>query len=152
MPAFTGHTSHQVSIQLIEDHAEEITRTLLQKVRHDPLLPRYRELSDFELLDRFRKACNKLGYWLADSDPEQVATAHEGLGRDRFNEQIPLHEVVHAAHLIKNQLTGYARRVTAGRNGPDVLLPLQFVGHDAATQGSTGVEAVENVAGTRVAL
>ena len=97
-------------IQLIEDHSEEITRTLLQKVRHDPLLPRYRELSDFELLDRFRKVCNKLGYWLADSDPEQVATAYEGLGRDRFNEQIPLHEVVHAAHLIKNQLTGYARR------------------------------------------
>ncbi len=96
-------------IRLIEDHSQEITRALLNEVRRDPLLPRYRELSDFELLDRFRKACNKLGYWLAGSDPERVASEYERLGRDRFNEQIPLHEVIHACHLIKNQLTNYSR-------------------------------------------
>lgn len=96
-------------IQLIEDHSDQIIQRILVEVRTDELLPRYRELPDSELISRFENVCRNLGHWLATSEELVVAQGYEKLGEERFNEQIPLHEVVHAAHVVKNLLTGYAR-------------------------------------------
>ena len=96
-------------IQLIEDHSDQIIQRILVEVRRDELLPRYRELPDSELISRFENVCRNLGYWLAESDELVVAEDYEKLGEERFNEQNPLHEVVHAAHVVKNRLTSHAR-------------------------------------------
>ena len=96
-------------IQLIEDHSDQIIQGILFEVRRDELLPRYRELSDSELISRFENVCRNLGHWLAKSEQLVVAQDYEELAEERFNEQIPLHEVVHAAHVVKNRLTAYAR-------------------------------------------
>jgi hypothetical protein len=96
-------------IRLIEDHSDQIIQGILVEVRRDELLPRYRELSDSELISRFENVCRNLGHWLAERDELVVGQDYEKLGEERFNEQIPLHEVVHAAHVVKNRLTSHAR-------------------------------------------
>ncbi len=96
-------------IQLIEDHSDQIIQGILVEVRRDELLPRYRELSDSKLISRFENVCRNLGHFLAESDELVVAQNYEKLGEERFNEQIPLHEVVRVAHVVKNRLTSHAR-------------------------------------------
>ena len=96
-------------LQLIEDHSEEIAKSVLESIRRDRLLSRFSKLPDAELLTRFEDVCKKISVWLAESNEEQLAKHFEKLGWLRYAEEIPLHEVVRAAHVFKEQLTRYAR-------------------------------------------
>ncbi len=96
-------------LQLIEDHSEEIAQSVLQSIRRDPLLSGFSQLPDAELLNRFEDVCRKISLWLAESNEDELARHFEKLGWLRYAEDIPLHEVVRAAHVFKEQLTRYAR-------------------------------------------
>ena len=96
-------------VELMETHAEDIAKAVLDKLRSDRRVSLFSRLPDKDLLKRFEDVCKRLSFWLSESDEAELAEHYESLGRMRYLEQIPLHEVVWAALLVKKQLLRYAR-------------------------------------------
>jgi hypothetical protein len=107
-------------IQLIEDHWEPITRRVLLILRTDPRLTHFRMLPEADLHERIGRVCKNLGRWLDAGDDQQLAAHYEDLGRRRFQEAIPLDEVVHASHVIKNRMIDFIRDQGIGQTSMDL--------------------------------
>jgi hypothetical protein len=97
-------------IQMIQDHAEDLTRELLQDLASNPRTPAYHKLAQDELHQRVYDVYHNLGRWLGDKSDESVEARYSGVGRTRAAEGVPLSEVVYALILIKEHLRGYIRR------------------------------------------
>src|SRR5262245_30098591 len=99
---------HQ-KIRMIEDHWERITFRAAARIREDPDLPKIRKLTDSELQEWGRLILKNLGQWLVLTRDERLARRYESLGRLRLKESVPLHEVVHGVHLLKDETIEFAR-------------------------------------------
>jgi hypothetical protein len=97
-------------VRAIEDHAEDLTRGVLDDLGTNPRTPAYHALSRAELHDRVYDVYRNLGRWLDEDVEEAVAGSYGALGRERHAEGIPLEEVVYALILTKQHLRGYALR------------------------------------------
>jgi len=93
----------------IEDHADQLAARVTRVVRAEPNLKAYHSLSDHELYDRVWDLCKHLGAWLVEKPEEKIRQRYEELGRQRRFEGIPLHEVVLALVLSKDQILEFAR-------------------------------------------
>ena len=96
-------------MEMIERHSDDIAQRVLDEVRADKLLRRYHELPDALLRRRFEDVGQHLSQWLKKSDEPALFLHFEALGRERFQEQIPLYEVIHAAQIFRRRLTEFAR-------------------------------------------
>ncbi len=96
-------------IQLIENHSDQIARAVLHRIHHDPRTPHMARLPEGELRDHCHEILKKLGHWLAESKEEEVASHFQELGRLRAAEAVPLHEAVHALHVLKTRMLDYVR-------------------------------------------
>ncbi|HEY2980642.1 MAG TPA: hypothetical protein VGJ22_05640 [Anaerolineales bacterium] len=95
-------------IQLIEGHADQITTKIIQQIRADPDLRALGELPEFDLQDKARGILKNLGHWLFSKDDE-IAMHYQRLGRMRFEESVPLHEILRALQIIKENMISFAR-------------------------------------------
>ncbi len=95
-------------IQLIEGHADQITSNIIRQIRSDPKLRELGELPESDLQDKARGILKNLGQWLSSKDDE-IASHFELLGRMRFEESVPLHEILRALQIIKERMIGFAR-------------------------------------------
>ena len=91
-------------VQLVETHWEQISERILRKIQHDPRLTHVGGLSESELRARAREIVKNIGEWLGPSRDDVLARRCEALGRQRFHEGVPLHEVVLARFMIKDEL------------------------------------------------
>ena len=91
-------------VQLVETHWEQISERILHKIQSDPRLTHVSGLSESELRTRAREIVKNIGDWLGASLDDPLARRCEALGRQRFEEGIPLHEVVLARFIIKDGL------------------------------------------------
>ena len=91
-------------VDLIEEHADELTDLLVRRVREDPRTIGYGEIDDEELEERARDVYSHLGQWLAKSSESAVESEYFRLGQIRFAEGIPLSEVVMALLLVRRNL------------------------------------------------
>ena len=96
-------------IEMIEKHSDEIAQQVLDEARKDKILRRYHELPDALVRSRFENVAVHLSQWLGKSDEPTLARHFEALGRERFEEQVPLYEVIHAAQIFKRRLLEYTR-------------------------------------------
>ncbi|HLK64780.1 MAG TPA: hypothetical protein VKU19_15150 [Bryobacteraceae bacterium] len=96
-------------VQLVEDHWEQISERILHKIQNDPRLIHVSRLSELELRERTREIVKNIGDWLGASLDEPFARRCEVLGQHRFEEGIPLHEVVLARFIIKEGLLEFVR-------------------------------------------
>ncbi|MGH9657980.1 MAG: hypothetical protein ACRD96_05510, partial [Bryobacteraceae bacterium] len=104
IPMLSTRLLHQ-----IEDHADQLADRITERLRAEPNLAAYHALSDRELRDRIWDVCRNLGEWLVEKPEERVRLRYEELGRQRRNEAIPMHEVVLALLMTKEQIIDYAR-------------------------------------------
>ena len=98
-------------IRLIEEHAEQLTRRVLEDVAANPRTPHYHGLSSDEMHRRVYDVYHNLGRWVGDKTEEHLESTYGGLGRTRCREGVPLSEVVYALVLIKDHLREYIRAV-----------------------------------------
>jgi hypothetical protein len=96
-------------IRMISDHWEEIAERVLRRVRRDSKLLEFGKLPEPELRERAREILQNLGNWMVSLREEELAQRYERLGRQRYEEGIPLHEVVYALHLLKECMIQYVR-------------------------------------------
>jgi hypothetical protein len=119
-------------VQMIEDHAEELTRNVIRDVKSHSLTPHFQHVSHDELRHRTYGVYRNLGHWLSHKTDEAIQTTYTELAKKRFAEGVPLSEVVYALILTKDHLRDYVR--SAGL--PDTAVELyqeqelhRLVGH-----------------------
>ena len=98
-------------VQIIEEHAEELTGRVLEDVAANPRTPHYHGLSSEEMHRRVYDVYHNLGRWLGDQTEERLEVTYGGLGRTRYREGVPLSEVLYALIIIKDHLREYIRAV-----------------------------------------
>jgi hypothetical protein len=94
---------------MIEDHAEELFRGLMDDLQSNPRTPSYHRLHRDDLRTRLYYVYRHLGKWLSDAAENHVEVEYGELGRKRFKEGIPISEVVYALTLSKYHLRDYIR-------------------------------------------
>jgi len=96
-------------VQMIEDHAEELTRELIKDLQSNPRTPHYHRLSYEELHYRTHSVYKNLGHWVSQKSEEPIAANYSDLAVRRYAEGIPLEEFVYALISTKNHLYAYIR-------------------------------------------
>ena len=96
-------------VKIIEEHAEDMTRSLLNQLFSDNRLPAIQRVPRDEMYRRAYDVYHNLGRWLGDKSEEAIARTYADLGRRRFAEGIPLSEVVLALVLVKDHLRDFIR-------------------------------------------
>jgi hypothetical protein len=109
-------------IQLIEDHWQGITTAVVHQIRSDPRLHSISGLPEAELRDAGRNVLRNLGYWLTASKSERQLfdEQHEGMGRVRFAEHVPLNECVRALQIMKHKVVEFTRDHEFSKSTVDV--------------------------------
>jgi hypothetical protein len=96
-------------IRIIESHAEELTRGAVKKLQSSPQTRSYHGLSPDDLHDRVFEVYHDLGPWLLQNTDRAIQRRYNELGERRFNEGIPLAEVLWALVLTRDHLCEYVR-------------------------------------------
>jgi len=96
-------------VRMIEQHAEELTRALVQDIQSNPATATYHRLSREAIHGRTYDVYKNLGGWLHSKAEEDVKANYTELGKKRAAEGIPLSEVVYALTLTKYHLRDYIR-------------------------------------------
>ena len=96
-------------VKMIEEHAEQITEGLLKDIQTNPKTSSYQQFSAEEIHTRAYNVYKNLGEWLIDTKGAKAQQNYLALGRQRFEENIPLSQVVFALVLTKNHLLKYVK-------------------------------------------
>ncbi len=96
-------------VRMIEDHAEQLTRGVLNDLQSNPRTAAYHKLPREELHHRAYEVYRNLGRWLGHKTDETVEIFYSELGKKRCAEGIPLSEVIYALILTKYHLRDYIR-------------------------------------------
>ena len=96
-------------VRVIENHAEELTRGVLDDLVSNELTPAYHELPRTELHNRVYDVYHNLGRWITEKAEGPIKDTYMALGRTRHAEGVPLSEVVKALILTKRHLWDYVR-------------------------------------------
>jgi hypothetical protein len=96
-------------IQLIETHADALTRSTLNALRKSPRTPSYHPLPDEAMHDRIYAVYHELGNWLAETTDAKLEAWYRDLGGRRYHEGFALSEVICALILTKKNLEDYVR-------------------------------------------
>jgi len=96
-------------VRMIEDHAEQLTRSFVHDLQSNTQTPSYHHLSHEALHRRVFDVYRNLGHWLGRKTDEALEAAYKELGKQRAAEGIPLNEVVYALILTKYHLRDYIR-------------------------------------------
>jgi hypothetical protein len=94
-------------VQLIESHWEDISARLIRAVRSHSDIQALAARPDGELREWCQNILENLGYLLSASKEDEFRSRFEGLGRMRFEENIPLHEAVLRLQMLKDKLNGF---------------------------------------------
>ena len=97
-------------VQMIEEHAEELTQELLKDVQTNPKTSSYHDVTTEELHNRTYEVYKNLSDWLIDKTEKDVEQKYLALGQKRRTEKTPLSHVVYALALTKSHLVDYVKR------------------------------------------
>jgi hypothetical protein len=94
-------------IHLIEVHHQDISDRIIREIWRHPDLVHLRRLPEAELRERGQNLLENLGYWLASGNEDELVRVHEAVGKRRFEQSIPLYEVVRALCVIKENMVDF---------------------------------------------
>jgi len=120
-------------IELIETHAENLTRDVLKDYATNPRTRHWGVVPGSELEQRVFRTYLNLGNWLGDPKEDTVQAEYEEWGRKRYRNGIPLSEIVYALILLKHHLRKYIRdhgliEYSRDRQSSEDILPVHLYG------------------------
>jgi hypothetical protein len=113
-------------LQDIEAHGDVIARNILRAIRHDPGLVHLAKLPDQELRERGQEILKNLSHWLIPGRDEGLAHNYEELGRERFEEGVPLHEAVRALCIMRVKMIEFLDEQGTDRDSVELYAEEQF--------------------------
>ena len=96
-------------VTMIENHAEELARSVVGDIQGNPKTPTYSKLPAEALHRRVHEVFRDFGQWLEYKPDETMKRWYGELGRKRYAEEIGLPEVIYALLLTKYHLQDYIR-------------------------------------------
>jgi len=136
-------------IRIIENHAEELTQGAVKKLQGSPHTPSYRRLSGDELHRRAFEVYHDLDRWLLKHTDQTIQARYDELGMRRFQEGIPLPEVLWALALTKDHLRDWIAASISVDSALDLFRELEIyrlIGHFFDRAGCYAAEAYEREA------
>jgi hypothetical protein len=94
-------------VELIEIHASRLTKDVAQDLATNARTPGFRAVSRAELEQRVFQIFHHLGNWIGDSKSAKVEAEFSEWGSHRFDQGIPISEVVYAIIVLKQHLRRY---------------------------------------------
>ena len=94
-------------IELIEIHANSLTKDVTQDLSTSPRTPGFRAVRGEDLEQRTFQLLHHLGDWIGSPRSERVEAEFSEWGRRRFGQSIPLSEIVYAIIILKQHLRRY---------------------------------------------
>jgi len=94
-------------VRMVEEHADELTQSLLKHIHESPRLAGYRGISPEEVRRRTHEVYSRLGRWLTDRSDDAIAETFGGWGRRRHADGVPASELVFALQMMKEHLEKY---------------------------------------------
>lgn len=113
-------------VHLIETHWQDIISRVINQIRREPAMPHFGALADAELRERGEDILEHLGHWLASGTHEDLQLRYERLGRLRFEQEIPLHESVHALCIIREKTLEYVEEHIASNSSAELYAEEQL--------------------------
>jgi hypothetical protein len=103
-------------VHMIESHWDPIMNRVIEQVRHEPQMSHIKALVESELRDWGQTLLQNLGHWLDVGSEEDLSRRYEQLGRLRFEEDVPLHESVHALCIIREKVVDFVEEHIFSKN------------------------------------
>jgi hypothetical protein len=94
-------------VELIEIHADRVTSDVTQDLTTNPRTPGFRTVPPQDLEQRIFQLLHQLGDWIGDPRSERVRAEFNDWGRRRFDQGIPLSELIYAIIVLKQHLRRY---------------------------------------------
>ena len=94
-------------IELIEIQANQLSRDIARDLATNERTPGFRAIPFDELTPRLFEIVHHLGNWIGDPHSINVQDEFMSWGRRRFDQKIPLSEVVYAIIVLKQHLRRY---------------------------------------------
>ena len=98
-------------ILTIERNSDKLADALVSDLTTNERTPSYRRLQTEDLRERTHAIYRHLVDWLVEGSEARIATTFEALGQQRFEEQIPLEELVYAIILTKRHVRASVSRL-----------------------------------------
>lgn len=105
-PNQNRHLSDRL-IRTIESNAEELAKGTVKKLQSSARTASYHKLSHQDVYTRCYEIYRNLGLWLWEKSDHAIQAQYNGLGVRRFEEGIPLAQVLWALVLTKEHLLEY---------------------------------------------
>ena len=96
-------------VGLIKAHSEDITASVVRMIRENPEMSNIARLPDDDLFETWNHRLSHLERWLSPLEHGKLSRDQEEIAKVRFQQGIPLHEMVYAFHLLRNQTIAYVR-------------------------------------------
>jgi hypothetical protein len=96
-------------IELIEIHAEQLTKDVARTLVANARTPAFRRVRPEDLERRIFQILHDLGTWIGEPKNARVQTEFSDWGRRRFDQGIPVSEILYAVLILKNTLRRYIR-------------------------------------------
>jgi len=113
-------------VRMIEHHADELTRGLVEDLRSNPRTASYHKFSREAIQLRTYHVYKDLGLWLNSKAEEDIEARYTKLGNQREAEGVPLSEVVYALTLTKYHLRDYIRVAGLADSAVDLYQSLEL--------------------------
>lgn len=114
-------------IQRIETNWEAIAANVIAQVRRDQEVAHYQSLSESEIRERAHDLVVNLSYWLLSNNQAEIGSRYEALGRRRYREGVPLHEVVYKLTMIRRSISTYVMEQNLALSAVEVYEELDLV-------------------------
>jgi hypothetical protein len=114
-------------IRTIEVNAEEFAEATVKKLHSSPRTEAYHKLSHRDLYNRCYEIYHNLGLWLWEKSDHAIQAQYNELGEKRFEEGIPLGQVLWAIITTKERLMDYLSASGLGDSAIDLYQQQEFV-------------------------
>src|SRR5262245_59031723 len=96
-------------IELIEIHASQLSADVAKDLISNERTPSFRAVRVDELEQRLFRIVHQLGDWIGDFESARIEAEFAEWGGRRFDQNIPLSEIVYAVIVLKRHLHRYVR-------------------------------------------
>lgn len=94
-------------VELIEIHSPQLTRDVARDLMSNERTRSFRAVRESDLEQRVFQLLHHLGNWIGAPHSEQVKAEFKDWGRRRFDQGIPLSELISAIIVLKQHLRQY---------------------------------------------
>ncbi|HEY2153948.1 MAG TPA: hypothetical protein VGH34_24295 [Vicinamibacterales bacterium] len=118
-------------VELIEIHANRLSKDAAEDLATNPRTAGFRHVSHEELEQRVFQIFHHLGNWIGDPKSAKVEAEFSGWGRLRFEQGMPVSEIVYAIIILKQHLRRYISdnglvEAAFPRTDSDYVLPMNL--------------------------